>query len=104
MVGGEEAERAVLHARADGGHVFAVAERRRHLPVRVVVGDVVAGEEQVVGRRLARDGQSLALGGADELDRARAGDVLHVEGAAGHAHERDVAPDGLGLRFGRHDG
>ena len=104
MVGGEEAERAVLHACADGGDVFAAAERRGHLPVGVVGGYVVAGEEQVVGRGLARDGQALALGGADELNRARAGDVLHMEGAACGAHERDVAPDGLGLRFGRHDG
>ena len=100
VVGRENAEGTVLDGGAERGDVFAGTEGRGHLPVRVIAGDVVAGEEQVVRGRLAGDGKPLALGVADERDRPRAGDVLDVEGAARHAAEGDVAPHGLDLGGG----
>ncbi len=59
------------------------------------------GEEEVVRRDLAGDGQALRLGGAHELQAARGGDVLDVELAAGEARNGDVAGDLDLLALGR---
>ena len=88
-----EHQRALLHRAAQLRAVLGGAERRGHLVVRIVAGDLVAREQEVVGRRLGRDGKPLPLRRADELHALRGGEVLDVEPAARDAAEREIAAD-----------
>ena len=84
------------------GGVLGRAQRRVHLEGGVVVVAYgVLGEEQMVRRDLAGDGQALGLRGAHELQAAGRGQVLDVQRAAGEAAERDVAGDLDLLALGR---
>ncbi|GGV95384.1 hypothetical protein GCM10010230_10960 [Streptomyces narbonensis] len=65
---------------------------------RIVLTEVVGGQEQVLRAGLAEDGQPLVAGGGDLGDRLLRGDVDDVEGCAGDPGELDRAVGGLGLQ------
>ena len=101
VVGGDRIDRAVGQAAPKRVPILARAQRRVHLEVRVVRQEVVVGEDQVVGRDLGGDRQTLGLGRPHELDGAGARQVAQVEPAAGEPGDREVAGDDHLLGFGR---
>ena len=94
----------VLHGLAKLSPVLTVPERRSHLEVRIIRDKIVAGQEQMVWRRLGRDGQSLALRVAHESNAGGGRDVLDVQAATGGAAKRQVAANRLRFSFNRNDG
>ena len=74
---------------------WCAAEPRRSPGIRRgrALLDVVR-EQEVVGGDLGGDGLALLAGAPDDVDRAAAGHVLDVVGAADGAVEADVALDG----------
>lgn len=84
--------------------VLMVAERRRHLEVRIVRREVVAAQEEMVRGRLGGHRQPLALGGADEANAFGGGNVLDMQPAAGRPADREVPADRRGLDLDAHHG
>ena len=66
-----EHEHAVLYRLAQFRTVLSIPKRRRHLEVGVVRNKVVACEQQMMRRRLRRDGQSFFLRLSHKLDALR---------------------------------
>ena len=71
VVGGDHVDGAVGQPLAERLDVGAGAQRRVDLVDRVVGRGEVVGEQQVVGAGLGGDVPALALGVADDVDRAR---------------------------------
>lgn len=91
VVGDEAVDRAVAQAGEAGVDIGAGAEGRIHLEIRVVGRACVLGQEQVMRADLGGDAGAVALGPADQLDRAGGADVGDVVAAGGLARETDVA-------------
>lgn len=90
--------RPSMRASWQGEVILLGAQRRIHLEIRVVIVclDVIFVEEEVVGRYLAGDGNTLGLCTSDHVDSARRGEMLDVDVATREARKLDIAHD---LRF-----
>ena len=93
VVGGDRVDGAVGQRVAQRGDVLVGAQRRVHLVDRVVAGEQVGGQQQVVRRHLGGDVDALRLGPADHLDRTGGGHVGDVHPAVGVPGEHHVARD-----------
>ena len=77
-----------MRHRLDVGHR---TQRRVDLVQRVVGGESLVGEAEVVRRRLGGDRQAVGFGPAHELDAAGRREVQQVDPGPGEAHQLDVA-------------
>jgi hypothetical protein len=97
---------AVDHARAqrvpEERPVRLVPDGRAALEVRASVGDALGGEAEVVEARLDGEGKPRGLGGADERERGRGGEVHDVAPQRrGGALEGEDQGDRVGLELRR---
>ncbi len=112
MVGGDAVD-GVVEVRPEGGHVANRAQQRPHVAQRPQSRRVGLGQEEMVGRHLARDRQAAPLGVGDQLDLLAAADVDDVNRAVvgggqadghGHALLLGMQGDQLLARPGREAG
>ena len=82
MVGRESVDRAVGQTRADGFDVAHRAQGRIDLVDRVVRGQQLVAETDVVRRRLGGDGEPCLTRLANQLHRAAGRHVGHVQARA----------------------
>jgi hypothetical protein len=91
VVGGDRVDRPVRERVAKGRDVLGGAQWWVDLEHRVVAGQQVGGQQQVVGGHLGRDVDPPGLRPPDHLDRAGRGDVGHVHPAVRVASQHHVA-------------
>lgn len=101
VVGGDHLEVVGAQSAPEGGLVFAWPQRGRADvlgPLEVRLGEIVGGQEEVLGAGLAEDGKSLVAGRRQLGDGFLGGDVDDVERRVGDAGQLDRAVRRLGLQ------
>ena len=93
VVGADAVDGAVGEAFAHRLDILRAAQRRIHLVERIVSSGELLGEQQMVRRGLGCDVHALGLAPAHEVNRARGGQVAHVQARAHVLGEQDVAGD-----------
>ena len=93
VIGRDRVDRSVGEAEAQRRHIVSGSKRRVDLEDRVIAGDHVVSEDEVVRGHLRRDVPPLALGPAHQLDRTRGRDVAEVHPSAHVRGQQAVAGD-----------
>jgi hypothetical protein len=93
VVGRDGVDDTVDERREDGRAVLVGSQRRVDLEDRVVAGEQVGAQREVVRGHLGGDGDPLGLGPADDLDRRGGRHVRDMDPRAGMPRQLDIAGD-----------